>query len=451
MYKLNKIVAGSLILLFFIFSVARITDAKEFKLLPNAEFVPGEFIVKIKSGASISDLGSIHYVRSSEKILAQHKVKGAVAKNSNAFGLDRLYVGTLENGVDLKDALQTLNNHPSVEYAEPNYLVHIAVTSNDPGLSQQWGMSKIQAPAAWDLTSTSNVVVGIIDTGIDYTHEDLAANMWKNAGEVPNNNIDDDGNGFIDDVFGWNFVANSNDPMDDHGHGTHVAGIVAAAGNNGIGVVGVNWTAKVSAIKFLSAGGRGSLVDAVRAIEYANMQGFKITNNSWGSFNNYQPLYDVIAAAGANGNLFIAAAGNSGNDADIFPLYPAAYNLPNIISVAATRKNDGLATFSNYGKISVDLGAPGVDIYSTLPRGVCSLCSSIGYGFLSGTSMASPHVAGAAALLWSYVPALSHLGVKDRLLGSTDVNNNLKRKTVSGGRLNVYNALINLVHSFTAQ
>ena len=224
--------------------------------------------------------------------------------------------------------------------------------------------------------ASANVLVGVIDTGVDYNHPDLAANIWTNPGEIAGNGIDDDGNGYIDDVHGYDFVNNDGDPMDDNGHGTHFSGTIGGVGNNGIGVAGVNWNVKIMALKFLDSGGSGSTANAVAGVQYATMMGVDVTSNSWGGGGFSQALYDAIDAAGAANIAFVAAAGNNGANNDTSPAYPAAYDLPNIISVAATDDNDELASFSNYGAASVDLGAPGVDILSTLPGNQYGLLSA---------------------------------------------------------------------------
>jgi PKD repeat protein len=293
----------------------------------------------------------------------------------------------------------------------------------------------IDAPEAWDIeTGNSNdVVIAVIDTGVDYDHEDLAANMWLNEHELNGVvGVDDDGNGYIDDIKGWDFFSDDNDPDDENGHGTHCSGTIAAEGNNGRGVVGVSWNAKIMPLRFLGPDG-GSTSDAILAIEYATMMGVDIMSNSWGGGGYSVALEDAISAANDAGILFVAAAGNAGTDNDVYPHYPSSYNVPNVISVAATDSFDNLAYFSNYGLISVDLGAPGVSIYSTLPGN--------SYGSYSGTSMATPHVAGAVALIKAQYPELSSDRIKARLLGSVDTIPSLSGKTVTGGRLNAYNAL----------
>ena len=221
-------------------------------------------------------------------------------------------------------------------------------------------------------------MVAIIDTGIDYTHPDLAANIFINTAEIPGNHIDDDGNGFVDDVRGWDFVNRDNDPMDDHFHGTHVAGTVGAVGDNGLGVAGVNWSVRLMPLKFLDSGGSGSTADAVAAIEYATMMHVDVMSNSWGGGGFSEALRLAIENAMNAGILFVAAAGNSSSNNDLFPAYPASYDLDNIVSVASTTATDNLSNFSNFGPTTVDLAAPGSNILSTLPGST--------YGLLSGST-----------------------------------------------------------------
>jgi subtilisin family serine protease/Ca2+-binding RTX toxin-like protein len=340
------------------------------------------------------------------------------------------------------------------EYVEPDFIINVdSTTPNDIDYPKLWGLNNtgqtggkvdadIDAPEAWDLQKGNpNFVIGVIDTGVDTTHPDLINNIWTNPGEIANNGIDDDENGYIDDVNGWDFAYDDNAPTDLHGHGTHVSGTIAGDGNNAIGVSGVVWDAKIMPLKFIRDTGSGYTSDAVDAISYAANMGVKLTNNSWGGAGFSQALLDAINTAAEQGSLFIAAAGNSAMNSDITPSYPAAYNAANIVSVAATTNLDGLASFSNYGAVSVDLGAPGKDIYSTFPMNGSALGK--GYGTISGTSMAAPHVTGAAALLWSQHPNWSVEQVKAALMNSVDPLVELTGKTVTGGRLNVNNALLN--------
>jgi subtilisin family serine protease len=292
-------------------------------------------------------------------------------------------------------------------------------------------MPKISAPQAWDkCTGSSDVLVGIMDSGIDYNHPDLAANIWTNPGEIAGDGIDNDGNGYIDDIHGWDFYYNDNQPTDILGHGTHVAGTVAASGNNSTGVTGVSWNTKLVALKILSDSGSLYSSILVDAIAYINAMGIPITNNSY-HFDTYsQAVKDAIDSSSA---LFVASASNFGQDVELYPRYPSCYTCSNIISVAATDSNDALASFSNYGITSVDLAAPGVSIYSTIPNS--------GYGYKSGTSMAAPHVAGAAALLKAHAPTIKASQIKDCLLLNVDNVSGLQSYVLTGGRLNASRAL----------
>jgi subtilisin family serine protease len=343
-------------------------------------------------------------------------------------------VYTIENQTadGVLETINSLKSNPAVAYAEPDYKVTATdTTPNDPSYSQLYGITKISAPKAWDTyTGSKNVVVGIVDSGVEYTHSDLASNIWTNPGEIANNGIDDDNNGYIDDVHGWNFVANTNDPLDDNGHGTHVAGTIGAVGNNGVGVVGVTWNTQIAALKFLDSDGGGYTSDAILAINYATKMGFDILNNSWGGGGYSQSLKDAIDAYKG---VFAAAAGNSGTNNDTTASYPASYTSTNIIAVAATTSTDTKASYSNYGATSVDLGAPGSSIYSTYLNN--------SYATLSGTSMATPQVSGAAALIKSYNPALTTAQIKSIILANVDKISSMTSKTVSGGRLNIANSL----------
>lgn len=332
-----------------------------------------------------------------------------------------------------------------VNKIELNKIFYISKEPNDPNYTKQYQYSKIEAPKAWDInTGSKDVVVAIIDTGVDYKHSDIKDNYWTNKGEMgldengkekSENGIDDDENGYIDDFRGWNFVKNTNDPMDDHGHGTHCAGSIGAKGNNELGVTGVNWEVSLVGLKFLSADGSGTTADAVEAIEYATMMGIEITSNSWGGSSAEEPdiLKKAIEEAGEKGFIFVAAAGNSSSNNDTRPTYPASYDLPNIISVASSDSADKMSSFSNYGQESVDLMACGSSVYSTV--------SNNRYGTMSGTSMAAPIVAGTVALLKAQFPTETMSQIKDRILNNVDPIPTVKKKLVTGGRLNLYKAM----------
>src|SRR3989344_857319 len=324
----------------------------------DGDYVKDEILVKVKDrNTPFDNLFSRLRLRLSERLLDNFNFSGTLKERIEEKGLDKVYIVKLEQNEDVPTAISKLKQDPLVEYAEPNYIVYSSVIPNDPNFSKLWGLyntgqtggtngASINTPPAWDSTHDSNIVVGIIDTGIDYNHEDLASNVWTNPGETPANGKDDDNNGFVDDIHGWDFAYGDKDPFDDNGHGTHVAGTIGAVGNNGLGVVGVNWNVKIMPVKFLNSSGAGTGDTAARALLYANQMGFKITSNSWGGGANSQALYEAITVANNAGNLFIAAAGNNSSDNDLLPMYPSSYDLPNIISVAATDYKDQLASFS---------------------------------------------------------------------------------------------------------
>ncbi|MBI1928955.1 S8 family serine peptidase [Candidatus Poribacteria bacterium] len=354
----------------------------------------------------------------------------------------RAYHLRMQQDGDVPALVARFLKHPAVEYAEPNYILQPYDIPNDALFPKLWGLNNtgqtggtpdadIDAPEAWNITTGSpSVVVGVIDSGIDYTHNDLAANIWTNPGEIPANGIDDDGNGYVDDVHGYDFVNNDGDPMDDNsGHGTAVAGIIGAVGNNALGVVGVSRKVRLMALKFYNDIENASVSNAILAIEYATMMRANLTNNSWGGGAPSSALKDAIAAS----PLFVVAAGNIAQNNDQVPIFPANYPLENIIAVAATSSKDMLASFSDYGSLSVDLGAPGVAIWSTIPNNR--------YGSFNGTSLSTPYVSGVAALIFAVSPNASAIEVKDIILSTVDPVPSLAGKTVTGGRLNAAKAL----------
>ncbi len=331
-----------------------------------------------------------------------------------------------------------------IEYIEPNYVVKAQAVPNDSRFGELYALlnrgtgggvegADIRASQAWEIAVGGEIVVAVIDSGVDYRHPDLAPNIWRNDGEVPGNGADDDGNGYVDDLRGWDFANGDPDPDDDLGHGTHCAGIIAAAGNNGIGVAGVCWRARIVPLKFLGAYGQGTIADAVAAIHYARRCGARVINASWGGPYRSRAIEEAILAAQAEGIVVTAAAGNGGTDNDQTRFYPAGYDCPNLVAVAATDRRDLLAPFSCYGGSSVHLGAPGDAILSTVPGG--------GYAVKSGTSMAAPHAAGAAALLLARDPSMECTEVVAALLGGTTPLPSLAGRVRSGGRLNLLKVL----------
>jgi subtilisin family serine protease len=340
-----------------------------------------------------------------------------------------------------------------VKYVEPNFIFHVNYVPNDPFFSQSWGLQNtgqedskktkgiegvdIGAVAAWDITKGSrDIVVAVIDTGLDFSTPDLQGNIWVNEAEARGKaGIDDDNNGYIDDVNGYDFFNNLANPEDDHGHGTHCAGVIAGRGDNGTGIAGVCWNCRIMPLKFMGANGGGSLMAAVKAIKYATKMGARLTNNSWGGGEKSEILMEAIREASQAGVLFVAAAGNSGNDVSAIPEYPAAFEIPNILSVAAVDNRGRLAPFSNFGKTRIHIGAPGVNVLSPIIGGFDSW---------SGTSMAAPHVAGVAALLWSNEPTLTMEQVKQRLISTAAPLAALRGHTIAQGMVNAYYALKNM-------
>ena len=367
----------------------------------------------------------------------------------------------------LRDRITQLRQSGQFEYVEPDYVRKLSLTPADTFFldGTLWGLrnfgqnggtrgADLNVTNAWDITvGSTNVIVAVIDSGIRYTHGDLAAQMWRNPGEIAGDGIDNDGDGIVDDVFGFNALTGTGDPFDDNGHGTHVAGTIGAKGQlaTGEGIAGINWTAKVMGFKFLNSGGSGDTSDAVYAFnKIAELKNagtnFRVTNNSWGGGGFSQTLKDAMAAVEALGIVNVCAAGNSSVNADFTPMYPGAYDNRGIISVLASDSGDLGASFTNYGLASVDIAAPGVSTLSTSPTGTCSLCGTpvapdLGaYKFLNGTSMASPHVAGAVAAMIQRnmnlnggTSNLSAAQVRDMLLdpASYDVMTDPKAKSTS--------------------
>lgn len=412
--------------------------------------------VRVAAGQWLIQLNSIAGSKAQQMQALQARINRAAlgeVKIQRQLGADGLFLVSAPVNWDAKQALDRFSRLAGYRFAEPDQVYELtSVFPNDPYFSTQWGLhntgqsggvvdADIDAPEAWDITTGgSEVVVGMIDTGISYTHPDLAANIWTNPFEIPGNGIDDEGNGYIDDVRGWDFGDGDNNPMDSHGHGTHTAGTVAAVGNNGVGVSGVSWNSKLMPLKIMDSTGTIYTSYAVSALYYAKWMrdhgvNIRLTSNSWGGGGYSSSLYNAIAATASSGMLFIAAAGNGGTDQigdnnDNTPFYPASYNLDNIISVANLTRNNVLDISSNYGPVSVDLAAPGTSIISTYPGG--------SYATMSGTSMAAPHVAGTAALAFSINPGATYQSVRSAILNSTDPVPALSGLVATGGRLNAY-------------
>jgi subtilisin family serine protease len=369
-----------------------------------------QILIKPKAGIGRTALNNFH--------LAQ---KSAVLRTFEHIG--SLQILGVPKGETVQGLIAKYQKSGLVEFAEPDYLGHIYAVPNDPGYMNHrlWGLDTIAAPAAWNvLTSASNIVVAVLDTGVRYTHQDLAANMWVN----PN-----------DGSHGWNVLAGTNDPNDDNGgHGTMVAGVLGAVGNNGIGVVGVAWQVQIMACKCFDQLGNGSISSVITGMDYAQTNGARIINASWG-FTNSLALSNAVYSLRDSNIIIVAACGNSATDIDLNPTYPASYPFDNVVTVAATTTNDTLAAFSNYGATSVHLAAPGDRIYSTFAA------SDSYYYTDSGTSFAAPYVAGALALMLTKYPAETYQQIISRVLNATDPLPSLEGKCVTGGRLNLRSAL----------
>ncbi|MBM4165045.1 MAG: hypothetical protein FJ222_11490, partial [Lentisphaerae bacterium] len=396
---------------------------------------PGDFPAGVSNNIALIQRGTLPFAEKAANATA--KGAKAVIIYNNVYGD---FLGTFQVAGDWLPSLTISQENGAMLLTQTN--TDVTVTVNGCKFD-----ADIDAPEAWDIsTGSTNIVVGVIDTGIDYTHPDLASNMWVNTAELNGTpGVDDDGNGFVDDIHGYDFANDDGNPMDDHFHGTHCAGTIGGVGNNGIGVAGVCWTVRMMGLKFLNAEGSGALSDAMEAIYYATANGAKLTSNSWGGGGYDDALRDAIADAGNHGLLFVAAAGNSAGNNDVLPTYPGSYDCSNIIAVAATDNNDALASFSCYGATSVDIGAPGVDILSCFPTYKTQAMTDGGYptnyNTISGTSMATPAVAGACALLALVHPELTLAQWRAQLLLQADPVPALAGKCFTGARLNVFQAL----------
>ena len=439
--NLSRLIALSIIVLLG-FTVPIGQALSEPQPVPDkVAFAPGRILVKVEDSAPAGAIASVNRENDA-------RVEDKIPHSG-------VSVVDLPADLSVNEAVELYEASPQVEYAEPDYevtLAQSALAPNDPGFSNMYGLNNagqtggtpdadIDAPEAWSATTGKpDTVVAVIDTGVDIYHPDLNDNIWTNPDEIAGNGIDDDANRYVDDVHGWDFAnddASVFDSAADDKHGTHVAGTIAAEGDNGMGVAGVTWQAKIMPLKFISPG-KGYVSDAAEALRYAVDEGAKISNHSYGYYDYCggcfsKTLRDAVDYAAGKDHLVVAAAMNGGSDwvgddNDQNPVYPAGHEGANVISVAASDQRDALTSFSNYGATSVDLAAPGPSIYSTYPNNT--------YGNGSGTSMATPHVTGVAALVEAQNPDLDTAGIKNRILESMDKKASLEGKTVSGGRLN---------------
>jgi subtilisin family serine protease len=428
-------------------------DGREVERVDGRDVAAREVLVRLRPGATPAALSNMRAAAQADEL---NQVGGA------ELGLYRVRSQIL----DAQSLADELSQLPEVLYAEPNYLLHTTAIPNDTRLGELWGLrntgqtiqgragvagADIDATTAWDLsTGSASIVVAVVDTGVDYNHPDLRANVWS-APSAFTVNIGGQSITCPAGSHGFNAINNSCDPMDDNNHGTHCSGTIGATGNNNEGVAGVNWTSSIMGAKFLNASGSGSTADAIDAIEFTIQakQAFagtaganvRILSNSWGGDGFSQALLDEINRANTAGMLFVAAAGNNGRDIDATPFFPASYVAPNVVAVAATGNQDDRASFSNFGRNSVHLGAPGLNVMSTVRNN--------GFAFFSGTSMATPHVSGAAALVLSGC-AIDTAALRSTLLATVDPISSMSGITTTGGRLNVDRALRSCIGPFTA-
>ena len=416
------------------------------RLVKTEEHLPGQILVKTNN-AKVA-------VHALQAVLGENGILNVRTLRTDA----TVEVIRIAKEKDLNRAIAALKAEPGVQYAEPNYVLRALDSGipNDPDLSKTWGIrntgqadsgGQLGIPGAdvnvfplWQegFHGNQKVVVAVIDTGIDWNHPDIKANLFTNPGEINGDPAkDNDGNGFVYDIHGWNFHDNNNQSMDDHNHGTHCSGTIGAVGDNAIGISGINWNVSLMPVKFLGADGSGAIDAAVEAINYARIMHANIMSNSWGGGGYSDVMLEAIKKAKDAGILFIAAAGNNSSDNDSNPHYPGSYAVDNVIAVAATDNRDQLATFSNFGLTTVHVAAPGVNVYSTTRNNT--------YSVLSGTSMATPHVSGVAALVWSANPSYSYADIKDRLIKTSDPVPGLTHKVVANGRIDAYNALHGII------
>ena len=428
-------------------AVAPSAVAEVAKSMEGAEFKPGELIVKLNAGADAGLMGD--FASEYGATVVEHfDVPESVFKS---FGGELVRL-QLPQGIELAEAIAAMKSDSRVVYAEGNEVIRLPETQDNGEAegpndldSKLWGLNNtgqdggkagadIHALDAWKVTtgdaSANGPLIAVIDTGIDYNHPDLKANLWVNSGEVAGDGIDNDGNGVIDDVYGYNAQANTGNPLDGHSHGTHCAGTIGAVGNNGMGVTGVMQNARIMAVKIFSDSGSTSTDAIVRGLMYSAKMGADITSNSWGGGGRSQAIFDAFAS---NPALHVIAAGNSNYDNDKKDNFPSNYELDNIVAVAATTRTDERASFSQWGATTVDVAAPGAQIWSTIPGGK--------YGNKSGTSMATPHVSGVAGLIASAYPNATNAEIKERLIKGSDPVAALAGISVSNGRVNAARSL----------
>ncbi len=415
------LLAARRVLLLLLFAASRALAATG-PAVAGPEYAPGRILLQPRPGISRSVLAGFH---------AAHK--GTVFRRFEALG--GLEVITLPKGETVPGLIAKYRQSGLVQFAEPDYLVHADLTPNDPKYTDgtTWGLNKIEAPAAWDvLLGATNIIVAVLDTGVNFTHEDLAANMWTNS---------------LNGSHGWNALTATSNPLDDNGHGSLVSGVLGAAGNNGKGLAGVAWKVQIMACKCLNSSEVGTNSDIITCLEFARTNGARIINASFGTYTNSLAMSNALYSLRSAGIIFVASCGNDHRDIDATPYFPASYALDNVLSVAYTGTDDTLGRYSNYGATNVDLAAPGASMYSTF-FGAAN--SYLGGSFLEGTSLAAPYVTGALALLLAEYPQEDYHQVIHRLLSTTDMLPSLSGKSVTGGRLNLRKALSSILLTGTA-
>lgn len=406
------------------------------------EVVPGEFLIKLKP--DVKPVNTSAWTKLLQRKTHWGRVKSLIPEMG-------IIVVKRSEFEPTGKAIAYFSKDRDIEKTEPNYIYEAFKVPNDPMYKELWGLNNfgqedsdgrngrkgfdIQAEKAWDIeTGSKRIIVAVIDSGVDYKNENLRDNIWTNEKERNGTiGIDDDSNGFIDDIYGYNFFNDTSNPMDDYGHGTHCAGTIGAKGNDGVGITGVAWDVRIMSIKFLGDNGQGTLENGIRSILYATKMGANIMNNSWGGDPFSDLMKEAIEEANRKNVIFVAAAGNYAQLSDLNPVYPANYDVENVIAVAALENNGALASFSNYGGKTVHVAAPGYNILSTILRGELDSWS--------GTSMAAPHVSGIAALLLSKFPSLKPVEVKNRLIKTSVPARGLKGHIVSGGIVSALKAL----------
>lgn len=460
-YRLGWTQNISLACITLLFSLSSFAVTGHDKEQNKIDYVLDEVLVQTKEEKAPLDVK-----RTMAEFLEKYSGKNAIESVRRLKVDDPIYLIKLRKNSNVSRTVGILKDHQWMKIVEPNYVYYIDSITNDTEVESVWALDNhgqndptgqkgvvgidLNLDTLWSYgyVGSKKVVVGVIDSGIDWEHPDLKDNLYENTKEIAGNGIDDDGNGYIDDIHGWNFKDNSNKSDDDNSHGTHCAGIIGAVGNNAKGISGVNWEVTLMPLKFLGADGSGGTSGALEAIEYGTKMGVQILSNSWGGGGKSSLVEAAINKAEAKGILFVAAAGNDGTDNTTKPHYPSNYTLDNVVSVAATDNQGVLARFSNYSLKDVHVAAPGVNILSTVPFEIYDTDEGetpSWYRSYSGTSMATPYVSGVAALMLAANSSLSYADIKSKLISTSVKSRFLDGKVVSGGIVNAYNAFYDVI------